>query len=93
MSVSEVRRPTRQVSWAPKVRQPRITQDGSVEYKQIKLEDLSSFEDLLPPERRGTSSLYKALWTREDGSKKEVATKRLAELNEREVRCAKFMKL
>lgn len=62
-----------------------IQHDGSLEYAQIKLSELSNFEDLLSGEKFGGSALYKAVWTKDDGSTKEVAVKRLTQINEKEV--------
>ena len=78
------------VSWSPSAtrRDTRMSSkhEGSVEYVLIKLSDLSNFEDLISEEKWGGNAIYKAVWTREDGSTKEVAAKRLPKLNEKEVR-------
>ena len=90
-------KPTKQVSWSLSVdmdeatsterRTRHMQQKGSVECVRIKLSDLSNFEDLISEEKWGNGAIYKAVWTREDGSTKEVATKRLPSLNEKEVKC------
>ena len=99
MASGQKSKPTKQVSWSLSVdvddtdttsterRTRRMQEKGSVEYVRIKLSDLRNFEDLISEEKWGSGAIYKAVWTREDGSTKEVAAKRLPKLNEKEVKC------
>ena len=80
---------SKRVSWTPKASvRRRVTHDGSFDYQRIALGELSEFKDLQESEnlaRGGSTALYGAVWTREDGSKKEVAAKRLNKLEDKEV--------
>ena len=86
---------SKQVSWSPSIitdqQRHRHTQQDQAsvasEYVLIKLSNLSNFEDLISEEKWGSGAIFKAVWTREDGSTKEVAAKRLPSLNEKEVKC------
>lgn len=88
---------SKQVSWSPSIateqqtgnHRPTQQNQGSAasEYVLIKLSNLSNFEDLISEEKWGSGAIFKAVWTREDGSTKEVAAKRLPSLNEKEVKC------
>ena len=83
MASVESSSPSKHVTWSSGTR--TIQHDGSLEYVQIKLSELSNFEDLLSGEKFGGSALYKAVWTKDDGSTKEVAVKRLMQINKKEV--------
>ena len=80
----------KRISWSPSTerrtsRGHMQRSPGSAEYVHIKLSDLNNFEDIISDEKWGGGAIYKAVWTREDGSTKEVAAKRLPKINEREV--------